>query len=59
MECCFFVDNECVVCGVSPSQRGDEGVCYGEGRGLGRDVARYSLEKHVAAIGRGRAFVKI
>ena len=31
----FFVDNECVVCGVSPSQRGDEGVCYGEERGIG------------------------
>ena len=42
-----------------PSREGIKGVCDGEGRGLGRGVARYSLEKHVAAIGRGRAFVKI
>ena len=44
---------------VIPLLRGDlRGVLRGEAR-VGLRCSRYSLEKHVAAIERGRAFVKI
>ena len=41
-----------------PLERGLRGVLRGEAR-VGLRCSRYSLEKHVAAIERGRAFVKI
>ena len=55
----LLIGNEGEVAWFFPLLRGDlRGVLRGEAR-VGLRCSRYSLEKHVAAIERGRAFVKI
>ena len=41
----FFLVMSGLWCEISPSQRGDEGVCHGEKRGLGRGDFCCCLER--------------
>ena len=38
LECLFLVGNEWFVAWMFPLLRGDKGVCYGEGRGIGGGI---------------------
>ena len=42
--CCFFVDNECVVCGISPLERGLKG-CVTERDAVWVEVLRDSVSR--------------